>query len=223
MKIALLIVATGDYIKYTYPLYDSVRKYFLKDHQVDIFVFTDSKEVPNGTTKIYQEHRAWPYPTLMRFHMFQNNQCFYRDYDYYYYCDSDMLFVDNIGEEIFGDIVAVCHSGFYKRKINDFEYEKNIISSAYVTIGDKYYAGGFQGGRNYLKVTESLKVMVDIDLSKNYVATWHDEAYWNKYLSMYPPDVILDPSYCCPDSNELIEKWGLVGIKPKLIALTKKK
>jgi hypothetical protein len=223
MNIALFVVATGAYIKYTYPLHESVKKYFLKGHNVDVFIFTDSKEVPGGTIKIYQEHRSWPYPTLMRFHMIQNNQCFYPDYDYYYYCDSDMLFTDNIGEEVFGEVVAVCHPGFWKRKPNDFGYEKNKISSAYIEVGDKYYAGGFQGGRDYLKITETLKVMVDIDLSKNHVATWHDEAHWNKWLSMYPPDVVLDPSYCYPETQELIDRWELNDLKPKLIALTKKK
>jgi histo-blood group ABO system transferase len=223
MKIAVLIIATSNYIKYTYPLVKSIRKYFLTNHQVDIFIFTDSDKVPEGTTRIFQEHRPFPYPTLMRYHIYLNNKIFYKDYDYVYHCDADMLFVDTVEEEIFGDVVAVCHPGFYLRRFNNYEFEKNPISTAYVIIGEHYYCGGMQGGRNYLKICELLKLMIDIDLSKNFIATWHDESYFNKLMSLYPPDVVLDPSYCYPDQQELIEKWKLKDIKPRLIAITKEK
>lgn len=223
MNIAILIIATNKYINYTYPLVKSIRKFFLTNHKVDIFIFTDSDKVPEGTTKIYQEHRPFPYPTLMRYHIYLNNKVFYKNHDYVYHCDADMLFVDKVGEEVFGDITAVCHPGFYRRRCNNLEYEKNIISTAYVTVGDHYYCGGLQGGRNYLKNAELLRLMVDIDLSKDFIATWHDESYYNKLLSLYPPDIVLDPSYCYPDKQELVDKWGLKDIKPKLIAITKEK
>ena len=223
MKIALFIIATGSYIKYTYPLIESINKYFLTNHKVDIFLFTDSKEVPHGTTKIYMKHKSFPYPTLMRYSVIHENRRFYEDYDCYFYCDADMLFVDRVGDEALGELVGVRHPGFYNQKRLCFPYESETISTAYIKRGDGifYYAGGFNGGRKYLEMANMIRYMVEIDQYKGHVPVWHDESYLNRYFLSYPPDVILDPSYCYPEWSEHISKWSLKDLSPKLIALDK--
>ena len=41
VKIGLLLVATGKYIKFIEPLIHSAEKYFLADQEIFYFVFTD--------------------------------------------------------------------------------------------------------------------------------------------------------------------------------------
>lgn len=223
MKIALFVIATGDYIKYTYPLVESVRKYFLPAHKVDVFVFTDSKKVPDSTRRVYAEHRPWPYPTLMRYHIIYSYRHLYPDYDCYFYCDADMLFVDEVGDEVLGELVGTRHPGFYKKRRLDYPHELDEKSTAYIKKGDAefYFAGGFNGGRKYLEMANMIRYMIDIDQYKNHVPAWHDESYLNRYFLSYPPDVILDPSYCYPEWTVHSQKWGIADIKPKLIALDK--
>jgi histo-blood group ABO system transferase len=222
MRIALFVIATGNYIQFVTPLIDSVRKYFLTDHKVDIFVFTDSDVVPEGTTRVYVQHRPFPYPTLMRYNFIHDNRRFYEGYDCYFYCDADMLFVGEVGDEVLGELVSVQHPGFYNKKPVDYPNETSEISTAYIKKGDNemYFAGGFNGGRKYLEMANIIRYMVEIDQYKDHVPVWHDESYLNRYLLSYPPDVVLDPTYCWPEFEEHQRKWGLTGT-PKLVALDK--
>ena len=69
MKIGLLIIATNKYIDFVQPLINSINLYFLKNHNVKIFCFTDDKTkvFQDNVVKIYQEHLNWPYITLKRY------------------------------------------------------------------------------------------------------------------------------------------------------------
>lgn len=222
MKIALLTIATNKYIQFAQPLWDSVKTHFLTEHQVDMFVHTNVDGVPDGCKKIYQEHHPFPYPTLMRFHIFTTNKSHYDDYDYYFYCDIDMLFVDHVGEEVFGNITATRHPGFYNQSRQFFSYETRPASSAYISNneGTYYFCGGFNGGRDYLKMAEKIAKNIDDDEKEGLVAVWHDESHLNRYLVDNPPDNILTPSYCFPEPPTG-NAWGLEKFKPKLIALNK--
>jgi len=70
LNVGLLIAATGKYLSLTKPLIESGRKYFLTNHNVTYFVFTDSSEEflqADDIVVIYQKHLGWPFATLMRF------------------------------------------------------------------------------------------------------------------------------------------------------------
>jgi len=225
MRIALFVIATGDYIKYIYPLVDTVKDFFLTDHKVDIFVFTDQQEVPRGTIRIYCKHRPWPYPTLYRYKYIHEARHLYQGYDCYYYCDADMLFKDKVGDEVLGELVGTRHPGFFNQEKTFFPYETNKLSTAYVKDGDGmfYYAGGFNGGRRYLEMAKMLDYMVELDLYRDVIACWHDESHINRYFISNPPDVVLSPSYCYPETKKEIIDYRLQNIKGKLIALNKGK
>lgn len=216
-KIGLLLVATGKYISFVEPLRDSVRKYLFtkKGYEVTIFVFTDSKTVPSGTVRLFQEHKKFPYPTLYRYHMFLKHKKQLANMDYLYYCDVDMKFVDKVGGEIIGDLVATLHPGYYGKGKEIYPYEKNPKSTAFVDNGMYYFCGGFNGGKtkNYLAMAVTLKNYVDTDNKNGLVATWHDESYLNKYLVENPPTKILSPAYCFGDYN--------LPFKPKILAIVK--
>ena len=62
--------------------------------------------------------------------------------------DVDMRIVDKVGDEILGDLVATQHPGMWFKGPDECTYERRPESTAYVPFGDgeKYYAGGFNGG-----------------------------------------------------------------------------
>ena len=219
-KIGVLVIATGKYDAFVPPLFKSIKKHFMKNHEVTTFVFTD-KDMPNkkGLVKINHEHEPWPNPTLKRYHTFCSNKKGLMEMDYLYYCDADMLFVSEVGDEILPDnesgLVATEHPGFFGGKRGT--YETRPESTAYVAPeeGVCYYAGGFNGGTSeaFLNMSKDIKDKVDEDLESDIIALWHDESQMNRYMIDKNPKV-LNPSYCYPES------WNIPFDK-KLLALDK--
>lgn len=220
MKIGILVIATNKYIIFAEQLLESIRKYFMKDtpHEVTLFVFTNHRKVPAGAVRIHQKHRKFPYPTLMRYHMFSRNRAKLESMDYLYYCDVDMQFVAPVGEEILGDRVATLHPYFYNTEPAQFSYERRPESTAFIPVGEgkHYFCGGFNGGKKdvFLEMAEKISRNVDADKKKGLVAEWHDESHLNRYMLDNPPTLILPPSYCYPEGQS-------IPFEPKLLALEK--
>ena len=201
---------------------------------------SDMEETLKGATLIETEPIEWPHPTLMRYHLFLQEEKL-KDYDYIFYMDADMRVVAKVSDEIIGKgLTAAQHPMHALRKQYIPPYEPNPNSTAYIKRPGKvvieengkprfmpyYYAGGFQGGtaKEYLKAAHTIKGSIDKDFNNNYIAIWNDESHWNKYLSDYRGDlVVLSPSYVYPDSliKEYYEPiWGC-SYEPKIITLTK--
>lgn len=183
----------------------------------------------------------WPMPTLMRYHTFLQQEEVLKTYDYIFYCDVDMAFVDVVGDEILGSgLTSGTNPMYYLDKSMLPPYEPNSNSTAYIPRPGRilvennqprfqplYYAGGFQGGVAS-KFIDAMKIMrknIDRDLANNYIAIWNEESHWNKYLFDHPEDlIVLNPSYIYPDSlhtEYYIPRWGR-NYQPKLVTLTKK-
>ena len=186
------------------------------------------------------ESIEWPMPTLMRYHLFLQQEEYLRNFDYIFYIDVDMRITDWIGEDILGDgLTAAEHPMYALRRNYHPPYEPNPESSAYIRRpgrlieedGKKkfeqlYYAGGFQGGKteNFIEAMKEMRKNIDDDFSRNYVAIWNDETHWNKYLFGNSPAVVLNPSYIYPDSlvaDYYVKLWGR-NYSPKIMTLTKK-
>jgi len=222
MKIGLVVIATGKYTQFIPPLFKSVQKHFMKGHEVKIFVFTDGKIPENDVVKrVEQEHLGWPGATLKRYHIFDKNKEILSKMDYLFYCDADMKFVGDVGEEILPEkesngLVGTQHPGFYSSGKRG-TYETRPESTAYVSPeeGSIYYAGGFNGGTSeaFLNMSKIIKERVDKDLEKDIIAVWHDESQMNRYFIDNPPKTIT-PSYCYPES------WS-IPFEKKLLALDK--
>lgn len=185
-------------------------------------------DVSYGTNYLFPtEHTGWPYPTLMRYHLFLQQEELLSTYDYLFYCDIDMLFANTVGDEIIGNgLTAAEHPMYHLRPSFKFPLEPNPLSAAYIKVPQHYFAGGFQGGRaaDFIKAMWAMKRSIDKDFSINYLARWNDESHWNRYLFENPPAIILDPSYVYPDSliKDYYEPiWGQSFV-PRLITLTKK-
>ncbi len=187
------------------------------------------------------EPAPWPTPTLMRYHLFLQQEEALKDYDYVFYLDADMRVVAKISDEILGNgLTAAEHPMYSLRPQYVPPYEPNKDSTAYIKrpgrIIDEngqprfkpyYWAGGFQGGvaKHFIEAMQTMKKNIDIDFDHNYTAIWNDESHWNKYLADYwEGDLItLSPSYIYPDSliKEYYEPvWGK-AYEPKIITLTK--
>lgn len=219
MNIGLLIICTNKYTEFLQPLITSADKHFLKDKNVTYFIFTNKTDVKIDTDRnvviIPVEHKPWPFMTLYRYKIFTENSSYLQGMDYLYYCDADMLFVGDFGDEILGELVATQHPGFYGRRGTP-EYRPQSL--AYVAPEEKmeYFAGGFNGGskNGFLNMAKEIDKNIDIDLNNNIIAIWHDESHMNRYLINHPPTVILSPSYCY---GELMN----IPFEKKLLSLDK--
>jgi histo-blood group ABO system transferase len=219
-KIGLLIVATGRYIEFVEPLLKSADAYFLTDHEVTYFIFTDQKidfydQVKRPIVRIEQKRLGWPYDTLMRLSIYYDHREAYQGLDYLYALDADMLFVDTVGSEILGDRVATQHPGYVGKRGT---YETDLRSTAYIAPheGEYYFAGGFNGGSkdNFLHMALTIKerIQKDFDFYPNKIAIWHDESHINRYFIDYKPTVILSPSYCYPGGLSIPYHKRLVAL-----------
>lgn len=242
-KIALIFIClNAQYWPFLGDVISDAKKHFLKNHEVDFFTWSDMPEDTNyGATVFPTEPIQWPYPTLMRYHLFLQQEEILSTYDHIYYLDVDMRIVDTVGDEILSEGLMMAEHPMYSlRKEYIPPYEPNPNSSAYIPrygviitengqprFKPLYAAGGFQGGKadEFIKAMKAMKATVDKDFTNNYVAIWNDESHWNKYLSQYTGKVVaLSPSYVYPDSliNEYYVKiWGC-NYKPIIITLTKK-
>ena len=217
-KIGLLIIATNKYTIFLQPLISGADTYFLSNHDVTYFIFTDHNIEISTKRNIVQfvtEHKPWPWMTLGRYKIFSQQQDILSKMDYLYYCDADMLMVEGVGDEILSDRVATQHPGYYTCRGTP---ETNPASSACVYSHEpmQYFAGGFNGGSSteYLKMSQIIATNIDSDLNKGLIAVWHDESHLNRYFIDHPPTKILCPSYCWAQG------YGLPFPK-KIIALDK--
>jgi histo-blood group ABO system transferase len=219
MKVGLLLIATNKYRIFLQPLITTADTFFLKNHDVEYFIFTSDLPDINTQRKIHHlptYHKPWPYMTLERYKLFNNASNFLSQMDFIFYCDVDMKFVDYVSDEILHSIVATIHPGFVGQRGTP---ETNPNSLAYVAPTEKmqYFAGGFNGGsaEEFLKMSHVLSNNIASDLQKGIIALWHDESHLNRYMIDNPPTKILDPSYCCP------EQWLDCPYGRKLLALQK--
>lgn len=219
MKIGLLIIATNKYIEFLQPLITSADKWFLNGQEVTYFIFTNQNieiETNRNVIKTNVEHKPWPWMTLGRYKIFTDNSEMLNKMDYLYYCDADMLFMGEVGEEIFSDLVATQHHGYLGRRGTP-ETNPKSLACVYPNEDMQYFAGGFNGGssKEYLKMSDKLSKNIDIDYQNDIIAIWHDESHMNRYYIDNKPTLILNPSYCYHDAITNSP------FKRKIVALTK--
>lgn len=197
-NVGLLVIATGKYDVFIDNLLESVDKYFLIDHNITIFLFTDcNRYFSNKNLNVIEtKHEPWPNPTLKRYHLFHENKELFCNMDYLSYVDVDSLFIDDIEDDILTKFTVCLHWAFVGSSGTP---ERNPISTAYISEkeSNKYYAGGFYIAERdiFLDMTSKLKNNIETDLSNNYIAIWHDESHLNRYLLDNPPELELYQPY----------------------------
>lgn len=239
------IVLNQPYWQFSSEMLWGLDTFFLKHHSIrdkyeTEFMIWSDMPIESFKGKVFPtEPIEWPMPTLMRYHLFLQQEEYLQKFDYVFYIDVDMRITDWIGEEILGDGLTAAQHPMYALRANyQPPYEPNPESSAYIPRpgrvveenGQKrfeqlYFAGGFQGGKteDFIKAMKVMRKNIDEDFNRNYVARWNDESHWNKYLFNNPPAVVLSPSYIYPDSlidSYYVKLWGR-NYSPKIMTLTK--
>jgi histo-blood group ABO system transferase len=202
-NVGLIVVATGEYNQFIPRLISSVKDKF----PAHIYLFTDSPEnyeSYNEITTIYTPHLGWPKMPLLRFELLNHYKSIYKE-NYLFILDSEAEIMVPITNEILSYRVATLHRNIMRRR-KDFNYEKRIESTAYVSSdeGDQYYACGFVGGRieHFKEMLETVSANIRIDIENGIRAIWGDESHVNRYFIDNPPTLVLPPNYMCPEGNK---------------------
>ena len=228
MKIAILYICTGRYEIFWDNFYKSSETFFLNDANKEYFIFSDSlrlSKLENEKVQfVFQEKLGWPYDTLMRFKIFLKVENELEKYDYIFFINANMIFLQPVGIEILpteedGGLMVVKHPGFFNKANTEFTFERNELSKAYIPYGDgkHYFMGGFNGGiaKDYLQLIKKLYEQIEADIKNNIIAIWHDESHLNHYMLTHKCK-ILDSSYGYP------ERWDL-PFEPKILIKDKAK
>lgn len=224
IKIGFVIVATGKYDIFIEPLIKSIESFFLSSNRKFYNIFSDKDIKLSGVEyNVFKvEHRPFPYPTLYRFHFFDE----YKDQiqgDQIIYIDSDTLITSEIGTEVLTPITVTQHCGFVNRWGS---FESRMESKCCVTRseGRNYFGGGFYSlsRDEFFKMCVFGKETVDWEASRGRVPIWHDESVLNKYLTLVKPTRVLSPSYHYPENNQTIySSWGGQTFECKILLLNK--
>jgi len=196
-KIAILYICTGRYEVFWDEFYKSSEQLFFKEHNKHYFVFTDSKNIVTSeeVTVIFQENEGFPNDTLHRFDMFLKIEDDVISYDYVFFLNSNMIFIENVSDEIlpyknYKGLIGVIHplgERYYNRPAM-FTYERNKKSTAYIPRIKghhyNYFMGGFNGGSTieFYKMVKELSGNIHEDERNGIVAIYHDESHLNKYF-----------------------------------------
>lgn len=226
--IAILYICTGEYEVFWKIFYSSFEKRFLTDCPKDYFVFTDAKDIYQAEAEnvhiIYQKQLGWPHDTLMRFDMFRRIKEELKLFEYTFFFNANCFCRKKIGKKEFlpeeEGLLFVQHPGMYNKSPEEFTYERDETSLAYIPMGagEVYVCGGVNGGKTqaFLSVIEELWKRIERDKQHGIIAIYHDESHINRYAYEHQEYKLLSPSYCYP------EGWKL-PFKKKIILLDKSK
>ncbi len=210
-KVGILYICTGRYDMFWESFYYTAQQNLFLEHDVHYYVFTDSEQLQGGdnVTFIKKPFLPWPYELLHRYHTFIEHQAHFEDCDFLYFFNANCLPANPIGEEVFPDerqgLVATLHFAFCFSPPEEYTYERNPHSCAYIPTGSgyAYIAGGFNGGRteDFMRMAYAIKEGVDADSAQDLIACWHEESHYNRYLLDQSP-LIVAPNYLLPSDDQ---------------------
>lgn len=145
-------------------------------------------------------------PSLHKYHFYLEKKELLEQYDYIFHIDCDMVMNDFVGNDIISERVALIHplylepyGAWSQEKYNDLE--NRVDSNAYFDPLQYPYAFFMQnclhGGTaaEFLRMAETIKNWIDLDMQKGVVAKTWDESYANKYHLLNKPTLVLPTLY----------------------------
>ncbi|GAA6244107.1 hypothetical protein F030043B2_31490 [Bacteroides fragilis] len=206
MKIGIIYIVTGPYIKFWNEFYSSSQLYFCVEAEKNYEVFTDSSELasqrlPNVHMHLIED-KGWivNVSSKSKFICEIRNQL--TSYDYIFYLNGNFKFISPIYcDEILPQaehnyLTALSFSHYLTIHPDHYPYDRNKNCNAFIPYGQgKYYfQGGFYGGRTQevLSLSEWCRDAIEADFNKKVIARFHDESYINRYLLTQHPKVLND-------------------------------
>lgn len=227
-----MCIATLKYKQFVPQLIEGVKKYFMPNHSVTVFLFVDEIGEYEGNSRVaINQHLIpsykFPFASLYRYKIFSNHERQLSKMDYLIYLDADMSIVSEVNDSLLVDegLIAVRHPGFLKN--NGWGDSNNPIESKSYLAKDQrihYACGGTQGAtvKEYLAACKVLAIAIDEDENNGVMPEWHDETMWNFYIHTSGVKVTwFTPEYCQPEQESLRKAWGIDDLPVKIIALAK--
>ncbi|UAY78607.1 glycosyl transferase [Pasteurella canis] len=213
-SIGILYIATGRYHIFWEDFYRSSEKHFMPGVAKKYFLFSDYQgsflgEETGSVYRIYQKKLGWPYDTLMRFDIFLKEENLFKDVDYLFFINANVIFINDIYQnEILipeKDLIAALQPWFIGLDIDKTTYDRNPQSTAYIPYGEgeHYVMGSFNGGKTaaFLEMCRQLNNNIHLDLKKDIIALWHDESHLNHYFWKNKEKIFILPS------SYLLDEW----------------
>lgn len=211
--VGLSVFAVGKYLDtYLEVFLVSANRYFMPHLPCIIYILTDRpSDVPKTymrsgmsiTTLQVTKRARWQDISMLRMMDLRDLvlPLAHDQVDYLFCMDVDQIFTSNYGPETLGDLVAQLHSGYYLASREEFPYEDNPLSAAYISpsMGMFYYHGAVFGGKpgHLTNLTSSCLRNILKDKKNDLEAVWHDESHLNRYLTLeHLPSKVLSPEYC---------------------------
>lgn len=212
MKIAVITINTGQYIKLLPDFVFSVNQFLFPDDEKDIYVFTDSDDVKEDVIVKKIKHSPWPYPSLYRFRYILSIRDELKDYDLIYFFNANSLFISPTSDVLLPKenkpIILCPHIVNTIFPYTSLQYEQNPNSTAYhkPTQTDVYIMGGLFGGKSedVLNLCKQLDINIQTDIAHGIQAIYHDESYLNKYAAENRDKIRLIPmTTMLPEDNNV--------------------
>lgn len=229
MKIAVLYICTGKYNLFFPDFYLSAKQYLLLEAAKTFFVWTDDISIGDELSDVQiieKKCEGFPSDSLFRFEMFMQVKEQLKSFDYIYFFNANVLFLQPIGHEILPDGSGLAMGIWPRARERQprwmLPYERNKKSLAYIAPYGKdyiYYMGGLNGGRaeTYLDMIHTLCNNIRDDYSRGIIARVHDESHINAYMRSHAGKIIGSNGFLLP------EEWLTEGDNPKIILREKTK
>lgn len=211
-RVGVLYICTGEYVLFWKKFYKSMKRHFLRGADVHYYVFTDSDKIygeqNRDVHRIFQKQLGWPYDTLRRFDMFLSIEDQLNECDYLFFFNSNLVIKKKITKNEFlptpkEKLVFTKHPGFYSKGNEEFTYERNPESTAYIPQGkgNVYVAGGLNGGEReaFLEMAKELRRRIAVDENNGIIAIYHDESQINRYVYELKDYKLLHPGFLYPE------------------------
>lgn len=206
MKIGIIYIVTGVYIKFWDGFYASSQRFFCVDAEKSYEVFTDSAQLASKELSDVRMHLIEDKGWIVNVSSKSKFICEIKDqltcYDYLFYLNGNFKFIAPIycGEILpqaeHGYLTGLSFDHYSTISPDQYPYDRNENCGAFIPYGQgkTYFQGGFYGGRTQevLALSAWCRDAIEGDFQKKVIARFHDESYINRYLLARHPKVLND-------------------------------